>query len=213
MKDKNDFQLDKAAQENGEPSMDSEELEAYEEEQKLVDSMIKKGTMQKQDNEWLTEQNDNSGVGFDQNETQGYEKSKLYKQMRQEFFGKDLVTSEPASKLECEIALLEEKAKENQQRYSEIKSQLQQCDGKIEETKREIEETGTLFVHSKEAVDVIRDFEEMLYGADEEDAGEGEPEEGLAAEVEKLVAEKIRIAKDLSDCLDGLEICERADQR
>ena len=193
--------------------MDSEELEAYEEEQKLVDSMIKKGTMQKQDNEWLTERNDNNSVGFDQNGVQGYEKSKLYKQMRHEFFGRVHEACEPSSMLNGEIALLEEKAKENQQRYSEIKSQLQQCDGKIEETKKEIEETGTLFVHSKEAVDVIRDFEEMLYGADGEDAGEGVAEEGLAAEVEKLVAEKIRIAKDLSDCLDGLEICQKADRK
>ena len=94
--------------------MDSEELEAYEEEQKLVDSMIKKGTMQKQENEWLTEKNDNSCVGFDRNGVQGYEKSKLYKQMRHEFFGKDHEASEPANKLEGEIALLEEKAKENQ---------------------------------------------------------------------------------------------------
>ena len=54
----------------------------------------------------------------------GYEKTKLYKQMRNEFFGKDHGASEPVSKLEVEIAQLQEKASENGQRYGEIKLQL-----------------------------------------------------------------------------------------
>lgn len=37
----------------------------------------------------------------------------------------------------------------------------------MEETKQEIEKSGTIFVRAKEATDVIRDFEEMLYGSDE----------------------------------------------
>jgi hypothetical protein len=73
---------------------------------------------------------------------------------------------------------------------------------KIEETKVEIEKTGTVFVRAKEAADVIQDFEEMLYGGEGEN---DEEDEGLAYVIERLCEEKVRIARDLADCLDGME--------
>ena len=71
----------------------------------------------------------------------------------------------------------------------------------MEETKQEIEKSGTIFVRAKEATDVIRDFEEMLYGSDEV------PDEpGLAEQIQDLVDEKIQIAKDLGDCMDSMAV-------
>lgn len=63
---------------DAEAPMDSEEIEALEEEQKLVDSMIKKGTMQKQVDR------DENGANGEGNGQEGsvifsYEKSKLYR--------------------------------------------------------------------------------------------------------------------------------------
>ena len=39
-----------------------------------------------------------------------------------------------------------------------IEAQLASCEAKEEETRLEIEKTGTLFVRAKEAADVIQDF-------------------------------------------------------
>lgn len=82
--------------------------------------------------------------------------------------------------LEQQLQDLQEESKgkldESKQREQDVKDN----DAKIANRQSDIEQTGTLFVRAKEALDVILDFEEML-------------EAGLASEIADLVDEKVRL--------------------
>ena len=160
--------------------MDSEELEALEEEEKFVKSLVKKGTMQKQGGE-ISDSEDLAGYAGPSSEAVfTYEKGKMYRQVRDQFFT-------PAGlvplNLAKEVTEMEASCRENTERLAALDREIDQCSGRIEATKEAIAQTGTLFVRAKEATDVLSDFQEMLYG-------DG-AEEGLAQVIKGLVAQKV----------------------
>ena len=114
----------KVTDENEQPALDSEELEAMEEEDKLVQSMVKKGTMQK-----LQEESQLGGAHAEVSAVYGeekkqdvtaYEKTKQYRMMQQAFFGKNHTNVDLTER----INELEEKSKKDVERHEEIDTQL-----------------------------------------------------------------------------------------
>lgn len=121
--------------------MDSEELEAMEEEEKLVRDMVKKGTMSKRQE--CDEDDYRKAVDGDEDismSTDGgplaYERSKQYRQMQGIFFSSKTAT---ASDLPQTILDLEAKGQADITRQAEITNQLSESSSNIEDTKVEIE--------------------------------------------------------------------------
>ena len=158
--------------------MEQEQLDVDEEEELHINRLVKHGTMgQKQGSDCQDLEIVDQGTRNLENKVQKYERSKEFREAKKDF--EETKPDELMQQLEQQIKELDAESQKKLQESMQREKTIKENDESILARQAEIEQTGTLFVTAKEALDVIQDFEEML-------------EAGLASDIEDLVNEKIK---------------------